>query len=209
MSKKSVTNLIGLGVVGLIGVTILVQQAIEWKREKQAVIAAHNETTQKANDLAKSLAYDSSNETVLRWARGDDLLVDSWGKEYKIDHNCFDKGACVRSAGPDGEFGTEDDIVSKVYFHDSPRSTKKRLLKEKPNDPAPLPTKPVKPEDKLKELKQDLEGAGRKAKKVWEDAGKPKVTIENDGVSLEPTEKKGFLSNWKIKLGFVKEKKED
>lgn len=60
------------------------------------------------SDLKQLVEAHGDDEPILDGGEG--ALEDPWGNEYKFERN--GKKILVTSAGPDGEWGTEDDISS-------------------------------------------------------------------------------------------------
>ena len=112
--------LVAVAIIGILG-TVAVQQVtkhIETARitaAREACAAFENaaalyqmENKKYPADLKDLVKEDSDGEAYIKG--GDDALEDPWGTEYKYER----KGnkILVYSAGPDGEFGTDDDIRS-------------------------------------------------------------------------------------------------
>ena len=181
--KRRITNIIGIVVLGTIIIGVTAQRGIQWFQERERQRNADETTKQMADDLASALVNDSSGELVMRWARNDGY-VDVWGNPFVIEHNTKDKGACIRSYGADGQPHTTDDILSRIYDYE-----KTRYKIE------PRPTS-----DKMDEIKERLEGAGRKAKEVLKQAENTEVEAEKE---------KGWKFNFKWKWGGKDEPEED
>lgn len=108
-----------IGILGAVAVTNVTQNI-----EKSKITAA-TETCSTLKNAATSYylnykKYPSSLKDLVT-ARGDDeplvdggegALEDPWGNEYKYEQK--GKKVVIISAGPDGEFGGEDDIRSDV-----------------------------------------------------------------------------------------------
>ncbi len=159
--KRRITNIIGVVVLGTIILGVTTQRGIQWFQEREQKRNANANTQQLADELAGALVNDSSGEVVMRWARNDNF-VDAWGGPFVIDHSSKDKGVRVRSYGADGQPNTEDDILSRVFKYDQT----KYEIKTKPAN------------GKMDEIKERLEGVGRKAKEMIQDAKDSEVEAE-------------------------------
>ncbi len=75
---------------------------------KAAVVNYNLQTKKWPSDLTALITADGDEEPVLEGGEG--ALDDPWGNEYKMERS--GKKIAVISAGPDGEFGTDDDVRS-------------------------------------------------------------------------------------------------
>jgi uncharacterized protein YfaS (alpha-2-macroglobulin family) len=53
---------------------------------------------------------------------GGGALIDAWGNKLRIDYGPWNRSELVRSAGPDGRFGTSDDLTAKIEDPACPQS---------------------------------------------------------------------------------------
>ena len=60
-------------------------------------------------DTAELLEPDASGHPLL-----DELPPDPWGRPYRLEQRHAPQRMHASSAGPDGEFGSDDDIVDEV-----------------------------------------------------------------------------------------------
>lgn len=103
-----------LGAVAVVNVTSNIESAkITAAQEsvnnlKNAVTTYYLKNKKYPTDLKDLIKEDSNGESVLEGGEG--ALEDPWGSEFKYER----KGSkiVIISAGPDGEFGGEDDIRS-------------------------------------------------------------------------------------------------
>ncbi len=75
---------------------------------KNAVVNYNLQTKKYPSDLNALITADGDEEPVLEGGEG--ALEDPWGTEYQYERK--GKRIAIISAGPDGEFGTEDDVRS-------------------------------------------------------------------------------------------------
>ena len=180
--KRRITNIIGVVVLGTIILGVTTQRGIQWFQERERRQNADATTQQMADDLASALVNDGSGELVMKWARVE--YVDVWGKPFAIEHSNKDKGVCIRSYGADGQPNTEDDILSRVFKYDQ----SKYEIKTRPAD------------GKMGEIKERLEGAGRKAQELLKQAENTEVEAEKE---------KGWRFNFKWNWGGKDEPKKN
>ena len=77
---------------------------------KAAVVAYNIEKGKYPSDLKSLVVASGDDEPIVEGGEG--ALYDPWGTEYKYEKK--GKRFVVISAGPDGEFGGDDDIRSDV-----------------------------------------------------------------------------------------------
>ena len=77
---------------------------------KAAVVAYNIEKGKYPGDLKSLVEASGDDESIVEGGEG--ALYDPWGTEYKYEKK--GKRFVVISAGPDGEFGGDDDIRSDV-----------------------------------------------------------------------------------------------
>ncbi len=77
---------------------------------KAAVVAYNIEKGKYPNDLKALVEASGDDEPIVEGGEG--ALYDPWGTEYKYEKK--GRRFAVISAGPDGEFGGDDDIRSDV-----------------------------------------------------------------------------------------------
>ena len=103
-----------LGAVATVSVTQAIENskvtaAEEGVRNISSAILTYNLQKKKyPNDIKDLIQEDSDGIAIIEGGEG--ALEDPFGNEYKMEKK--GKKYVVISAGPDGEFGTEDDIRS-------------------------------------------------------------------------------------------------
>jgi general secretion pathway protein G len=112
--------LVAVAIIGILGTiaTINVTSFLEKSRVtaakeavgniKGAVVNDQIHTKKLPSDLRALVTASGDEEPILEGGEG--ALEDPWGNEYKFERT--GKKFAVISAGPDGEFGTDDDIRS-------------------------------------------------------------------------------------------------
>ena len=76
---------------------------------KAAVVAYNIEKGKYPGDLKSLVEASGDDEPIVEGGEG--ALYDPWGTEYKYEKK-GKKRPSITSAGPDGEFGNEDDITN-------------------------------------------------------------------------------------------------
>lgn len=112
--------LVAVAIIGILGTiaTINVTSFLEKSRVtaakeavgniKGAVLNYQIQTKKIPSDLRVLVTASGDEEPILEGGEG--ALEDPWGNEYKLERS--GKKIAVVSAGPDGEFGNDDDIRS-------------------------------------------------------------------------------------------------
>ena len=112
--------LVAVAIIGILGTiaTINVTSFLERSRVtaakeavgniKGAVLNYQIQSKKLPSDLRVLVTANGDEEPILEGGEG--ALEDPWGNEYKLEKN--GKKIAVVSAGPDGEFGNDDDIRS-------------------------------------------------------------------------------------------------
>lgn len=113
MSKKS-TNFYAILAFALFLMVVLVVKGIEWANQRIAI----QETQVQATDIARGFGA-GDQEVINTWAHGD--YVDPWENQFVLVSNSHESGVAMASRGPDGEWGTEDDIESDVVAATRPK----------------------------------------------------------------------------------------
>ena len=106
-----------LGTVAVVNVTAYLDKAKVTSAQeavvnlKNAVVTYNMQTKKYPNDLKALVEAEGDKEPILDG--GEAVLEDPWGTEYKYER----KGSriIVTSAGPDMEFGTDDDVRSDKF----------------------------------------------------------------------------------------------
>lgn len=134
-----------------IAVIVVIVLIIDWRsREKAAKREAERaEASKSAERLADEFAKDTDTDgRFVRKPEGPLPENDLWGRPFRLEYKpgTFSDGLEVRSAGPDGEWGTRDDVVvarsskisNKALARDAAGglfdAAKGRLLGKKPKD---------------------------------------------------------------------------
>ncbi len=114
--------LVAVAIIGILGTTaaigiprILENSKIKAAKVgvdnlKAAVVAYNIEKGKYPSDLKSLVEASGDDEPIVEGGEG--ALYDPWGTEYKYEKK--GKRFVVISAGPDGEFGGDDDIRSDV-----------------------------------------------------------------------------------------------
>ena len=114
--------LVAVAIIGILGTTaaigiprILENSKIKAAKVgvdnlKAAVVAYNIEKGKYPGDLKSLVEVSGDDEPIVEGGEG--ALYDPWGTEYKYEKK--GKRFVVISAGPDGEFGGDDDIRSDV-----------------------------------------------------------------------------------------------
>ncbi len=97
--SKQVTNYIGLGVLGIV-VFYMLASTVWWKPYFQSESSKESETVE-------TMQWLSENPDI--WGKSG--KVDGWGKQMQYKYERPD--VIFISAGPDGAYGTRDDIIRK------------------------------------------------------------------------------------------------
>lgn len=107
MSKRFLSNIIGLVVVAIFVTYLIVHGAI--------INAAHakkvNETKAVMGEIGAAFSVHNK-QGVMKWARGEPR--DAWGNMVLLDSATKSAGQ-LRSKGPDGVVGTKDDILGEKF----------------------------------------------------------------------------------------------
>ncbi len=105
--RRKYTNLFGVAVFLLFIVAICSVKGYEWHKAKKEAQKRIVDTNAQVYDLAWDIAFHIKEFPT-------PAPVDSWGNP--LEENRTDKGVSILSAGPDGEYETEDDIKSYEKF---------------------------------------------------------------------------------------------
>lgn len=139
--RKKYTNMAGVAVLGFFVIAMICVSGSKWLSSRSEV----RETEKQLNRVAEGFA-NNDREIILQWASGEH--PDLWGNQFVP--KSVKGGYRFVSKGPDGELGTEDDIVGRVYkptikkrvqnvFVKKPHVEKKtEELEEKPHDPSTI-----------------------------------------------------------------------
>lgn len=112
--------LVAVAIIGILGTvaTISITKNIEKAKATAAREAVNNikgavtnyylQNKKYPSDLNQLINASGDDEPILEGGEG--ALEDPWGTDYKYERN--GKRIAVVCAGPDGEFGTDDDIRS-------------------------------------------------------------------------------------------------
>ena len=112
--------LVAVSIIDILGAvaTVSVTQAIEnskitaaqegVKNLSSGIITYNIQKKKYPNDIKDLIQEDSDGNAIIEGGEG--ALEDPFGNEYKMEKK--GKKYVIVSAGPDGEFGTEDDIRS-------------------------------------------------------------------------------------------------
>ncbi len=112
--------LVAVAIIGILGTvaTVSIPRILENSKIKAAKVAVDNlrgavvtyniEKGKYPSDLKALVEASGDDEPILEGGEG--ALYDPWGVEYKYERK--GKRIVVISAGPDGEFGGDDDIRS-------------------------------------------------------------------------------------------------
>lgn len=112
--------LVAVAIIGILGTvaTVSIPRILENSKIKaaksavdsikNAVVTYNIEKGKYPNDLKALIEAKGDEEPILEGGEG--ALEDPWGTEYKLERK--GKRIVVICAGPDGEFGGEDDIRS-------------------------------------------------------------------------------------------------
>lgn len=112
--------LVAVAIIGILGTvaTISITKNIEKAKATAAREAVNNikgavtnyylQNKKYPSDLNQLITASGDDEPILEGGEG--ALEDPWGSDYKYERN--GKRIAVVCAGPDGEFGTDDDIRS-------------------------------------------------------------------------------------------------
>ena len=112
--------LVAVAIIGILGTvaTVSIPRILENSKVKaakaavdsirNAVVTYNIEKGKYPNDLKALIESSGDEEPILEGGEG--ALEDPWGVEYKLERK--GKRIVVICAGPDGEFGGEDDIRS-------------------------------------------------------------------------------------------------
>ena len=106
MSKKS-TNIAAIVAFVIFLLVILAVKGVGWMNLR----AQMSETQEQATEVAEGFA-SGNQELVTAWSNGE--CVDPWDNQFVLVSNSHDAGVAMASRGPDGEWGTEDDIESDI-----------------------------------------------------------------------------------------------
>ncbi len=103
-------------IVFKIAVVVIVILVLDWRsQEKKArQEAERTATSETATRLADEIAKDTDpNGRFVRKPVGPLSETDAWGRALRLDYQpgTLSDGLEVRSAGPDGEWNTRDDVV--------------------------------------------------------------------------------------------------
>lgn len=112
--------LVAVAIIGILGTvaTLSITKNIEKAKATAAREAVNNIKGAVTNYYLQNKKYPSGLNDLIS-ASGDDepileggegALEDPWGNDYRYERN--GKRVVVMSAGPDGDFGTDDDIRS-------------------------------------------------------------------------------------------------
>ncbi len=112
--------LVAVAIIGILGAVAAVNIPKMLEASKQTAAKEGVDNIKKAvinynllhkkypSDLNQLITASGDDEPVLEGGEG--VLDDPWGEQYKYERS--GKKIVVISAGPDGEFGTDDDIRS-------------------------------------------------------------------------------------------------
>lgn len=106
-----------IGILGGVAVVNIVDH-VENSRVTATEMSVNNVDTAvaayslKHNGRAPSNLQDLVNNDSEKYLKRDDDLIDAWGTELKIETKKNGKEWVIISAGPDEQFGTDDDIRS-------------------------------------------------------------------------------------------------
>ena len=112
--------LVAVSIIGILGAvaTVSVTQAIENSKITAAeegvrniasgIVTYNLQKKKYPNDIKDLIQEDSDGNAIIEGGEG--ALEDPFGNEYKMEKK--GKKYVIISAGPDGEFGTDDDIRS-------------------------------------------------------------------------------------------------
>lgn len=119
------TNILGMLVLGIFVFAIFVTQGAKWFRNSQDEKITKN----MLDHVAECFANDD-RETIKQWGMGG--YQDPWGNQIVVADSPSGVYAFL-SKGPDGEEGTDDDVLSNSYTR--PVKTVKSIvvLPKKPN----------------------------------------------------------------------------
>lgn len=103
-------------IVFKIAVIVVIVLVIDWRsREKKAKLEAERAaTSETAVRLADEFAKDTDSDgRYVRKPEGALPETDAWGRQFRLAYKPgrLSDGLEVRSAGPDGEWSTRDDVV--------------------------------------------------------------------------------------------------
>jgi hypothetical protein len=106
-SRRHASNLLGLFVLGIFLLTILIVGIYRWFDSRHAVTKTQNDL----KALAVAVVEDEDGSVLLDWAAG--KKKDAWGNTFLL----LDNDECVQfsSKGPDGKYGTKDDILGVPF----------------------------------------------------------------------------------------------
>lgn len=105
--RRKYTNLFGVAVFLLFIVAICSVKGYEWNKARKEAQKRIADTNAQVHDLAWNVAFHIEEFPT-------PAPVDSWGNP--LEESRTDKGVSILSAGPDGEYETDDDIKSYERF---------------------------------------------------------------------------------------------
>jgi len=97
----AVIGLAGVGIAGTVAFATLQPEVVEVTQDMVRVVVAVDEHARE---------HEAMPESIEALAIGQSVAMDPWGHAYRLELTDRNPGFDIASGGPDGEFGTADDI---------------------------------------------------------------------------------------------------